>query len=176
MRAARLLRQGGLIAHGTGTLPGVAASPYSKTGLQRIQRFKQRRGPFLLLAPSLAGALALARFISPTLRRLARRCWPGPVTLIFPARPGLPAACYRKSELAVRVDASPAVRCLSKASGGLLLSSSLNRRGKTPAAPGTRYRLRHHRHLAGHISARGRGGSASKIIRIWRNDCTTIRQ
>jgi len=149
----------------------------SRKGILAMQQFKQRQGPFLLLADSRSTALSLARFISPALRRMARQSWPGSVSLVFPARPCLAAACYRKSELAVRVDGDAGVRRLAKACGGLLLSSSLNRKGGQTDRPGFRYHMRYHRHLQGRIVApEPVGGRASRIIRIWRNGCTIIRQ
>jgi len=149
----------------------------SRKGVRAMQQFKQRKGPFLLLADSQSMALSLARFISPALRRMARQSWPGSITLVFPARPGLVSACYQKSQLAVRVDGNAEVRLLAKACGGLLLSSSLNRKGRQTAVPGCRYHMRHHRHLQGRIAAAlASGGRASKIISIWRNDCAIIRQ
>jgi len=176
LKTAALLRRGQLIAHPTGTLAGIAAIPHGHLGILAMRRFKQRRGPFLLLADSVGTALALARFISPALRKAARASWPGSVTLIFPARPGLTRDCYRNSELAVRVDSDPAVRQLAKASGGLLLSSSLNRKGESVATPGLAHHMRHHRHLHNRIASQQVQGKASIIMRIWRNHSTIIRR
>ncbi len=170
-----MLRCGGVLAHHTATLPGVAASPYSASAIRRMQRFKQRRGPFLLLADSAHTALRLARWYSPALRRLARQSWPGPVTLLFAARPGLPACCYQRGALAVRVDAATQVRQLAAASGGLLLSSSLNRRAAAPRSPGLKTRMRLHRFLGGTLAGGAPAGEASTIVRIWRNNSATIR-
>ncbi len=170
------MRRGHLIAHPTGTLPGIAGLPHSMTAIRSMQRFKQRQGPFLLLADSTRTALSLARFITPHLRQTARSAWPGSMTLVFPARPGLPKACYQRSELAVRVDSDPSVRQLAKASGGLLLSSSLNRKGEAAAMPGLGHRMRHHRHIRGYISGPKVHGKASTVMRIWRNHSTIIRQ
>ncbi|MDX8407390.1 MAG: Sua5/YciO/YrdC/YwlC family protein [Mariprofundaceae bacterium] len=176
LRAASLLRRGHLIAHPTGTLPGIAGLPHSPASMRAMQGFKQRHGPFLLLADSVGTALALARFIDPTLRQTARSSWPGSVTLVFPARPGLNQDCYQHSELAVRVDSDPGVRQLAKASGGLLLSSSLNRKGEAVAMPGLAHRMRHRRYILGYISGPTGHGKASTVMRIWRNHSTIIRQ
>ena len=146
-----------------------------KVSLRRLMRFKQRPGPFLLLADSTHTALGLARYFSPMLRQLARDSWPGPVTLVFPARPGLERACYRKGMLAVRVDADPAVRTLARSCGGLLLSSSLNRRGGNVQAANRQTQLRWHRYLGGRIAGQPRLNNPSSIVRIRRNHCTPIR-
>lgn len=164
------------MAHQPGTLPGVAAKAGKPAALATLQRFKQRQGPFLLLADSTATALSLARHLSPTLRKKARQSWPGPVTLVFPGKPGLASACYKKSEIAVRVDNHASVLRLAHACGGLLLSSSLNRRGEASAAPGFRHHMRHHRYFRGRIASTEESGAASKVIRVWRNQCSIIRE
>jgi len=130
LRTVKVLQKGGLLAHQTGTVAGIAAHPKQAKAIKKMQRFKQRKGPFLLLASSKSTALSQARYITPTLRKLAKDSWPGPVTLIFPAKPKYSQACYNKGFMAVRVDTDSESRRLAGMCGGLLLSSSLNRRGK----------------------------------------------
>jgi len=175
LRAASKLRQGGVIAHHTATLPGIAATPSSSPSVAKLICFKQRQGPFLLLADSIHTALSLARYSSPALRRLARQTWPGATTLIFVGKPGLPACCYQQGMLAVRVDASFQTCQLAAACGGLLISSSLNRKGEAPAQPGRKLFMRSRRRLNGFLNGREGSGKASSILRVWRNGCTIIR-
>jgi len=165
-----------VIAHATATLPGVAAAPQSPEAVRRLIHFKQRSGPFLLLADSASRALSLARYRSPALRRLARSSWPGPVTLVFAGKPGLPPCCYFRGKLAVRVDAAPQARQLAAACGGLLISSSLNRRGGESQQPDFRLQMRAHRHLHGRLIGVDASGKPSSVLRIWRNSSTIIRQ
>jgi len=176
LQAAILLGRGGLIAHHTATLPGVAAAPLSPKSVARLIHFKQRSGPFLLLADSMATAISLARYCTPELRRLARSVWPGPVTLVFAGKPGLPACCYRNGCLAVRVDAGIQTRQLAAACGGLLISSSLNRKGNSPAQSGRMFFMRSHRFLGGCLNGKAGSGKASTMVRVWCNDSTMIRQ
>jgi L-threonylcarbamoyladenylate synthase len=119
--------------------------------------------------------MSLARFVSPKLRKLARQCWPGPVTLVFAARPGLPEACYQHSMLAVRVDADVATRRMAKCCGGLLLSSSLNRKAGAVRSAERKLHMFWHRHLDGRVSGSTAQGRPSSIIQIRRNHCTIIR-
>jgi len=164
LHAARILKSGGLLAHQTGTIAGVAALPGNSEAIRRLQSFKQRPGPFLLLADSIATALSLCRYLSPALRKLASEVWPGPVTLLFQARPGMPGVCYRKGLLAVRIDASSQSRMLAKACGGLLLSSSLNCKGGETASPSRHLRMRWHRHIHGYLAGDAGVGQASKLL------------
>lgn len=175
LNAAKVLKRGGLIAHYTATLPGVAASPKSAKAINRLCSFKQRQGPFLLLADSIQTALGQVRIFTPALRRLVKDSWPGPVTIIVPAKPGLPRQCYDKGNMAIRVDASLQTRQLAKACGGLLLSSSLNRRGKISVNPDRKTHCRLHHHLSLSLAGEPGTGKASTIVRVWGNDFTTIR-
>jgi len=130
LRVAKVLQKGGLLAHQTGTVAGIAAHPAYPVAIKKLQQFKQRKGPFLLLADSLSTALSQARYITPSLRKLAKDSWPGAVTLVFSAKRKCAKACYQQGTMAVRVDGDIESRRLAKLCGGVLLSSSLNRRGK----------------------------------------------
>lgn len=175
LRAGRLIRRGQAIAHATSTLPGIAALP-TPAGLRRVQRFKGRRGPFLLLAASKRQAARLVRFFSPELRRRMQSVWPGNTTLAFPARPGLAKALYLKGMLAVRVDTDPGVRLLAKVCGGLLLSSSLNRKGGPWCMPGRAVRMRWHRYIATAESGAVMAGAPSRLLAIRRSQALPLRK
>lgn len=166
LAAARLIRAGGMIAHATATVPGVAVSPWQPAGIARLLRFKGRPGPFLILADSVHTAMRLVPFFTPGLRRLMRDSWPGRTTLVFRARPGLPPCCYERGMMAVRVDASPFVRELAHHSGGLILSSSLNRRGQATQGLARRRRWHWQRHLAAMVPGQAGQGTPSAIWRV----------
>jgi len=164
LRAAKVLRQGGLLAHQTGTLAGIAGHPNS---IGKIQRFKQREGPFLLLADSLRSAYKQARYITPALRKLAKQSWPGAVTLVFAGKPSLPNSCYQQGMMALRVDGSEETRYLAKLCGGLLVSSSLNRRGKPVMAIKRQQRYRYSRWITACLPSKEPCGE-QKPSRIYR--------
>ncbi len=166
LRLARGLRGGGLIAHGTSTVPGVAALPSQPQAVRKMQGFKQRRGPFLLLAGSVHMACRQMRYIPVGLRKVIPRCWPGNITLIVPGRPGLPDACYSKGHIALRVDDAAECRQLAQRSNGLIISSSLNRRGREVQRPGRRLRLRWHRYLRDAMPAAMPAARPSRLM-IW---------
>lgn len=177
LRAAGLLKCGSLLAHQTGTISGVAALP-QPSSLIRLQRFKGRRGPFLLLASSKHAALRLASNKLVSLRRAATKYWPGPVTLVFAGGAHLPSLCRQQGRVAVRVDADPATRLLCRLAGGLLVSSSLNRRGKPPMKPDRHTFYRLHRHLCGYLPARYSvvtSGRPSMLLGINRRGSRKIR-
>jgi L-threonylcarbamoyladenylate synthase len=61
------------------------------------------------------------------------RFWPGPLTLLFPAREGLPAGIVSPGgEVALRVPGSGLCRAVIAAAGGCLTGTSANRSGEPP--------------------------------------------
>jgi len=175
LQAGRKLRQGGLLAHNTSTLAGITALPNHHKAVSKAQLFKQRRKPFLLLADSKRTALKQAIWLPKALRQLANSSWPGAVTLVFPARKHLHEACYQKRTIAVRVDANPEVRRLANISGGLLLSSSLNRRGEPVANINHQLKFRWHRYFSTMLNHEFSSGSASSIFKVSMEGVKKIR-
>jgi protein-tyrosine phosphatase len=84
--AAEALRQGQLVAFPTETLPALAAAARHADAVARLRR-AARTPPEEPLAVALRGPADLTAWVSrpsALARRLARRCWPGPVVLAFP--------------------------------------------------------------------------------------------
>src|ERR1700704_7018530 len=88
-RAARLLRDGELVAFPTETVYGLGGDATSETAVARIFAAKGRPhfNPLIVHVPGLAEAEALAVF-DERARLGARRFWPGPLSLVLPRRPG----------------------------------------------------------------------------------------
>jgi len=86
------LRAGGVIAFPTDTAYGLGADPFSEPGLRRIFEIKGRpeAKPILLLVNSIAMAHSVAT-VSERALAVAARFWPGPLTMIVPARPNVPS-------------------------------------------------------------------------------------
>jgi len=140
------LQQGRLLAHPTSTVPGIAANPQRHAAIQRLQTFKQRQTPFLLLAASKKTVFQQCRYITRPLRAMLRQHLETSVTLILPTKRQLPSSCQKRGYIAIRLDANHETRRLAQACGGLLLSSSFNRRGKPilNLSPVIRMRLSRH--------------------------------
>jgi protein-tyrosine phosphatase len=84
--AVEALAAGKLIAVPTETVYGIAANGLNEAAVRRLAELKQRNDPFYLpyAVKSADDALDFAPDMSPLARRLARRCWPGPLTLVLP--------------------------------------------------------------------------------------------
>src|SRR5436309_1382355 len=83
-RAVQALAEGHLIALPTETVYGLAASACRADAVERLLKVKGRSAnqPFTLAIKSAEEAPDFVPDMSPLARRLARRCWPGPVTLV----------------------------------------------------------------------------------------------
>jgi L-threonylcarbamoyladenylate synthase len=87
------LAAGRLLALPTDTFYGLAADPFQEEALARLYRLKGRTPdkPVLLLVSGPEMVRQAAKAIPAGAHDLMARFWPGPLTLIFPARPGLSA-------------------------------------------------------------------------------------
>jgi L-threonylcarbamoyladenylate synthase len=132
--AAAVLRRGGLVAYPTETFYGLGALAGDPGALERLARAKLRPEgkPLPLLAADSAQVLEVAR-LDGLAARLAARFWPGPLTLVLPALPGLDAAVTAGSgTVAVRVPGSELARALARQAGGAIVSTSANLSGEPP--------------------------------------------
>lgn len=86
-RAVQALAEGRLVAFPTETVYGLAAQALDACAVARLLAVKRRtKGhPVTLAIRSLDEALDYVPDMSPLARRLARRCWPGPITLVLDA-------------------------------------------------------------------------------------------
>src|SRR5437879_6788763 len=84
-RALGALAEGQLVAFPTETVYGIAASASKPEAVERLRKGKGRpeNKPLTLAIGDAAEAVDWVPEISPLGRRLADRCWPGPVTLVF---------------------------------------------------------------------------------------------
>jgi L-threonylcarbamoyladenylate synthase len=134
--AAGVLASGGVLLLATDTVPGLHARADRPAALARLQELKERPRPrpLVVLAASLEAAECVAGPLAPRQRAYADLCWPGPFSLVLPARPGVPAAVTAGAgTVAVRVPASAPLRRLLAAVGWPLASTSANRAGEAPA-------------------------------------------
>ena len=85
VQLARALEQGAVALLPTDTVYGLATGAYCEASIQRIYQLKNRpaTSPLQLLAGSLAQAKEVAQFPVGA-EKLARRFWPGALTMILP--------------------------------------------------------------------------------------------
>jgi len=139
-RAAALIEAGALVALPTETVYGLAARADRAEAVAAIYRAKGRPdfNPLIVHVPDLAAAETLARFDERALA-LARRLWPGPLTLVLPLLSEAaiaPAVTAGLATIALRCPAHPVIRAVLEQSALPLAAPSANRSGAvSPTTP-----------------------------------------
>jgi L-threonylcarbamoyladenylate synthase len=134
-RAARIIKAGGAIAFRTDTFYGLGVDPFNQGALSRLNELKGREGtPILVIISNRIHAERLIDTSSPLFGVMSERHWPGPLTLVSAARPGIPAELTGGSAtVGVRLPDDDEVVALVDAVGGVLTATSANSTGKPPA-------------------------------------------
>lgn len=135
-QAARTLVAGGIVAFPTETCYGLAVDPFNEHALERLFRVKHRPAdkPVLLLISSASFLESLVTHIPDIYLPLIERFWPGPLTLIFPALPGLsPLVTGGTGTVGIRISPHPVALALVETFCGAITATSANLSGKSPA-------------------------------------------
>lgn len=131
--AAALLRAGALVAVPTETVYGLAARADDPQAVAKIYRAKGRPdfNPLIVHIPDLAAAEQIA-LLDARARALAKKFWPGALTMVLPLRPDAriaPAVCAGLPTVALRCPAHPVMRRVLEATGLPLAAPSANPSG-----------------------------------------------
>ena len=130
------LRAGELVVYPTETFYGIAADPSSAHALKRLFDVKGREAAktVAMIAADPDAAFSLAREVPPIARRLADCFWPGPLTLVMPARSDIAAELVGVGGgVGVRVSPHPTARTLAAGFGKPITATSANLAGEPPA-------------------------------------------
>ncbi len=130
---AAALARGELVIVPTETVYGLAADARDPAAVARIFEAKGRPrfNPLIAHVADLAAAQAIAELDPPSLK-LAKAFWPGPLTLVAPARTGGACDLARAGleTVAVRVPGHPLLLELLATFGGPVAAPSANRSGR----------------------------------------------
>ncbi len=132
-RAADLILAGKIIVVPTDTIYGLAVRPDALEAIRRLYEIRERdpepATPLLMSHRRHLRTLARPNRVA---RILARRFWPGPLTLLLPAAAHLPSA-LRARPVALRTPNFPPLWPLLDAVGGYLLVTGASKSGYPPA-------------------------------------------
>jgi L-threonylcarbamoyladenylate synthase len=130
------LQTGELVVYPTETFYAIGADAFSSKALRRLFQVKGREPvrPVGLIAADTAMAFSVAREIPIDARRLADAFWPGPLTLVLPARDGIAPELAGADGVGVRVSPNPVARALSAGIGRPITATSANLSGQAPAS------------------------------------------
>lgn len=133
--AAAALGRGELVVFPTETLYGVGCHALRPDAITRLRRVKQRGADkgIAVVIGDLSQVELLSDDVPAAARRLMERLWPGPLTVLLPARATLPPPLTLDGKVGVRVSGHPVARRLALAIGAPLASPSANPGGLAPA-------------------------------------------
>ena len=135
-QAADLIRDGLVVAYPTDTLYGLAVDPRNDAAVRRLFALKGRpeSSALTLIAADLAQAREAAE-VTAAAERLAAEWWPGPLTIVMRARPGLAAGTLAGgTTVGVRVPGHAVAVALARESGFCVTATSANRSGEAAAS------------------------------------------
>lgn len=138
LSAARQALLKGVIAYPTEAVFGLGCDPRNDEAIQRVLDLKQRpvEKGLILIAADYSQLLPYVddQAIGQDKRFSVLSHWPGPTTLILPARPSVSRLITGEHDtIAVRVTAFEPARELCRRLGTALVSTSANPAGETPA-------------------------------------------
>ena len=135
-QAVAVLRAGGLVAFPTETVYGLGADASNAAAVRKIFVVKGRPATHPLIV-HLADAVQLAnwaREVPEAARRLTRKFWPGPLTVILKRAPGVSdVVTGGQDTVALRVPSHPLALQLLARFGGGIAAPSANRHGRVSA-------------------------------------------
>jgi len=134
-KGVKILQKGGVIACPTDTVYGLGADAFNAVAVDRICRIKNR--PKHRQLPLLLNDIGHLTFLADPIPEiawfLARRFWPGGLTLVLPRKGSVPAHLAPGPNIAVRVPDHPVCLAIIQRLGNPLIGTSANISGQ-PAA------------------------------------------
>ncbi|MDA2937641.1 L-threonylcarbamoyladenylate synthase [Acidobacteria bacterium AH-259-A15] len=134
-KAARVIRQGGIVLHPSDTIYGLGCDPFNERALQQLFAMKGRsehKGVLLLLA-DLSWIKSISANIPEVFYELTEAFWPGPVTFLLEGGSELsPLIRGEDDKVGLRWPDGPFLQLWMKAIPGPVVSTSANRSGQPP--------------------------------------------
>jgi L-threonylcarbamoyladenylate synthase len=177
--AARAIKSGKVVIFPTETVYGLGASPFSRKAVRKIYTLKGRSfgKPLAILVSDFDQIKPLVKSISPKAKKLMRKYWPGPMTLIFKKSKKIPAyVTAGEDTLGIRMPDHPVTKKLIITCGMPLVATSANKSGgNDPKTAGEAINQMKKVDLV-LDGGRARIGKASTVIDASLNDLKILRQ
>lgn len=173
------LRRGEIIVFPTETLYGLGADALNLTAVEKIFELKGRdsANPIPLLVADRRMLDIVVAEVPPLAEKVITKFWPGPLTIVLPARKNIPGLLLNSSGgVGVRISSQPIANKLINQLGRPLTATSANPSGK----PGARTVEEAKRYFAGKIDIFVNGGelpskTGSTVIEIRKDSLAIIR-
>jgi len=127
--AARIIRQGGIIAYPTESVYGLGCAPDNTSAVIELLAIKDRpvEKGLILIAADLQHLQPYMATLEKSVVNHISKSWPGPVTWLVPAHPYVPVWLRGDHDsIAVRITAHPVAAALCTIIDGALVSTSAN--------------------------------------------------
>jgi len=131
-KACSILKEGGLVAFPTETFYGLGADALNEQALKRVFALKRRdyAKPLLIIIAEKDQLHSLVSDIPAVAEKLMDSFWPGPLTIIFKAKKGLPSLLTGGTDtVGIRISSHPVARSLASTFGLPLTATSANLSG-----------------------------------------------
>lgn len=112
-KAAEILKNGGIAAIPTETVYGLAADAFNPDAVEKIFKAKGRPSdnPLIVHISQFSQIYSIARSVPESVKRLAEKFWPGPLTIILPKKAAVPSVTSGGLDtVAVRMPKNPIAR------------------------------------------------------------------
>jgi len=131
-KGVEILRNGGVIAFPTDTVYGLGSDAFNSAAVARIYEIKKRpkHQQLPILIASLDQLTTLAKSIPEIAWFLAKRFWPGGLTLVLPKAESLSAYLVPGPTVAVRIPNHPVCLALIEGLGNPIIGTSANVSGR----------------------------------------------
>ena len=173
----RVLEEGGVVACPTETWLGLLADARNEKAVERVAELKGRPSdmPIALLLPDAGSVAEVAEPPCAAARALISKHWPGPLTILLTAKPGLNPRLCRDGKVGVRVPGPSPAAALVRAFGYPLTATSANRTGAPPLRSVEELPSELSEGLAGLVSGISPGGAPSTLIDSTRAPMAIVR-
>jgi len=124
--AIDILTDGGLVAFPTDTVYGLGALAFDEKAVGKLYEVKERgiEKAIPVLIGDVAQLSQVAAGVNSVGERLARRFWPGPLTIVLPRSPAIPDAVTPLPTVGVRIPDFDPTRDLLRLTGPLAVTSA----------------------------------------------------
>jgi L-threonylcarbamoyladenylate synthase len=136
-QAIATLKRGNVIVYPTETVYGLGADALNDTAVEKVFELKGRDldNPIPIIVADRQMLRDLIDHVPPIAEKLMTEFWPGPLTLVLQARPGMPKKLLnRTGGIGVRISSQPLATQLARELGRPLTATSANPSGRQAAS------------------------------------------
>ena len=172
-----VLERGGVVACPTETWLGLLADARNHHAIDKVAMLKGRpQGmPIALLIPSADALREVAVRPSAGAKALMEAHWPGPLTVLLQAKPGLSPMLIKDGKVGVRVPGPSPAAELTRAFGHAVTATSANLSGEPPLRSVDELPSSLARGVDGRVPGISPGGAPSTLVDTTTNPMTIVR-